>query len=106
MAATGMNRSTSETVRNPLLALESAREIASLPPEAREALRKLLLEVSADARARAEKCWRTHKAPMAVYWKTWAVNARHAARLCRAPEEDCHGRRGARFPSLALVATR
>lgn len=30
-----------------------------------------------------EKSWRTHKAPMALYWKCVAVYAGHIARLCR-----------------------
>lgn len=77
------NRSTSAAVRNPLVALPAARAIAGLPPEARAALRDLLREISADARVRAEKCWRTHKAPMAAYWKAVAVYANHAQRIAR-----------------------
>lgn len=70
-------------MRNPLLALEAAKSVATLPPEARAALRSLLLAIRADAQVRAEKCWRTHKAPMAAYWKAVAVYAGHASRLCR-----------------------
>jgi hypothetical protein len=77
------DRSNSAAVRNPLLSLPAAQDICNLPPEAKAALRDLLNQVSKDARARAEKAWRGHKAPMATYWKTWAVNARHAARLCK-----------------------
>lgn len=76
-------RSSSPTVQNPLLALPAAKQIAALPPEARAALRALLKDISADARLRAEKCWRTHKAPMACYWKAVAVYANHSSRLCR-----------------------
>lgn len=76
-------RSNRRDVRNPVLALPSARAIAALPADARQALRALLIDISADARARAEKCWRTHKAPMAAYWKAVAVYAGHAARICR-----------------------
>lgn len=78
-----MNRSTRPDVRNPLLALAAVKDIAALPPEARAALRKLALEYSRLCRERAEQCWRSHKAPMAAYWKAWAVNARHFARLCK-----------------------
>lgn len=78
-----MTRSAQAIVRNPLLALPGAQRVASLPPEARAALRSLLLEIRADAQARAEKCWRTHKAPMAAYWKAVAVYCGHAARLTR-----------------------
>jgi hypothetical protein len=78
-----MARSSRADVRNPLMQLPSARQIAALSPEARAALRNLLLELRADARQRAEKCWRTHKAPMAAYWKAVAVYAGHTARLAR-----------------------
>ena len=47
------------------------------------ALRKVLKAISADARARADKCWRTHKAPMAAYWKAVAVYANHASRALK-----------------------
>lgn len=76
-----MSRSLRAEVRNPLLQLPAARAIAELPPESRTALRKLLLELRADARARAEHAWRTHKGPMALYWKCVAVYANHASRL-------------------------
>lgn len=76
-------RSSKPDVRNPLLALPGAAVIAALPDEARAALRGLLLDIRKDAQARAEKCWRTHKAPMAAYWKAVAVYAGHTARICR-----------------------
>lgn len=78
-----MSRSNRPDVRNPLLKLPSAEDIAALPPDARAALRKLALDASRAWRAAADECWRRHKAPMAAYWKAWAVNARHLARLCR-----------------------
>lgn len=78
-----MTRSARAEVRNPLLALPSEQEIARLPADARGALRKLLLELRADARERAERCWRQNKAPMAAYWKAVAVYAGHTARLAR-----------------------
>jgi predicted transcriptional regulator len=67
-------------VRNPVLALPSMRRLQSLSPEVRVLLRAVLREMASDARERAEKCWRTHKAPMAVYWKAVAVYAGHIAR--------------------------
>ena len=76
-------RSNKPDVRNPLLSLPEARAMADLPPEAREALRKALLAFKAAARARGDEAWRKHKPPMAAYWKAWAVNAGHAARLLR-----------------------
>lgn len=76
-------RSQRTDVRNPLTRLPAAERLAALPPESRAALRELLRELSADARSNADKAWRTHKAPMAAYWKACAVYARHAALLCR-----------------------
>ena len=76
-------RSARADVRNPLLALPSAKQIAALPAEAKRALRALLLDIRRDAQARAEKCWRQHKAPMAAYWKAVAVYAGHTARIAR-----------------------
>jgi hypothetical protein len=76
-------RSNRADVRNPLLALPAMTRLRALPMPVREALRALLLDLSDDARARADKCWRTRKAPMAVYWKVVAVYARHTARALR-----------------------
>lgn len=76
-------RSLRTDVRNPVLALPSAQMLQDLPPVARIALRSCLRDISADARFRAEKCWRTHKAPMAAYWKAVAVYAGHLARALR-----------------------
>lgn len=76
-------RSARPDVRNPLLALPSAQAIKALPPEARDALRAVLLDVRRDAQVRAEACWKKHKAPMAAYWKAVAVYAGHTARLAR-----------------------
>ena len=76
-------RSTRPDVRNPLLKLPGAADIAALPPEAREALRRLALDASKAWRALGDECWERSKPPMAAYWRAWAVNARHLARLCR-----------------------
>lgn len=76
-------RSNSMLVRNPLMALPAAQDFAALPPDAQAAVRALFKQISADARVRAEKCWRTHKAPMAAYWKAVAVYANHASRLVK-----------------------
>lgn len=74
-------RSEQPEVRNPVLGVPGVRDrLASLTPVAREALRLVLIDIAADARLRAEKCWRTHKAPMALYWKVVAVYAGHIAR--------------------------
>lgn len=73
-------RSNLAEVRNPVLALPAAAQLQALEPSARLALRAVLLDLKADAAARAEKCWRTHKAPMALYWKCVSVYAGHIAR--------------------------
>lgn len=78
-----MMRSNQPTVRNPILALPAAAKIAALPAPTRAALCEILQELSGDARARADLSWRRHKAPMAVYWKSIAVYARHIAQACR-----------------------
>ncbi len=74
-------RSNRREVRNPILALPGAKKLDLLPDAARAALREVLLDIRKDARERAEKCWRTHKAPMAAYYKAIAVYAGHIARL-------------------------
>lgn len=76
-------RSSQAAVRNPLLSLPGAREIAALPLESRAALRILLHDIAVDASIRAEKCWRKSKGPMAAYWKAVSVYSKHAKRLCR-----------------------
>lgn len=83
MTAAIKERSAIAAVRNPLLGLPSADAIRSLAPEAKAALRALLLDMATDAAQRAEKCWRKSKAPMAAYWKAVSVYAKHAARLAR-----------------------
>lgn len=56
------------------------RRFKALPPESRLALRDALLALRADAAARAQHCWKKHKAPMALYWKVVAVYSGHLAR--------------------------
>ena len=55
-------------------------EVLALPAPQRAVMAMLMRDLSADARARADKCWRTHKAPMAAYWKAVAVYAGHIRR--------------------------
>ena len=82
-ARPGTGRSSRAEVRNPLLALPSATRLRQLSPSARSELSGLLYELRADAQARADDCWRRHKAPMAAYWKAVAVYAGHVARVLR-----------------------
>jgi hypothetical protein len=76
-------RSLRSDVRNPILALPGSARLAELPPEARVALRDILNDIALDSRARADKCWRTHKAPMAAYWKACSVYAGHIRRAIK-----------------------
>lgn len=69
--------------RNPLLALPAVAKLRELPPATRADLRALLLDLGAEAQARADHSWKRHKAPMAAYWKAVAVYARHTARALR-----------------------
>jgi len=77
------DRSENPAVRNPVLALPASQRLATLPPEAREALAAVLKELSADARARAQESWRRNKGPMAVYWKAVGAYATHLYRVTR-----------------------
>lgn len=73
-----------QSPRNPVASLpEVAAAIAGLSPEAREGLRQCLSGLAKAWRAQADKSWRTHKPPMAAYWKAQAVNARHLALAMR-----------------------
>lgn len=76
-------RSTEDAVRNPVLALPSARRMQKLPSRSRAELAALLRELSIDARQRAEKCWRQSKGPMAAYWKAVGAYATHLHRVIR-----------------------
>lgn len=78
-----MSRDDRREVRNPVLGLPAARSILALPAETRHALAALLMDLKRDAAERAAKSWRTHKAPMAVYWKAVSVYAGHLARVLK-----------------------
>lgn len=77
------DRSTLAEVRNPVLALPAAREILAGPWADLDRLASLLRALSKDAAERAQKCWKTHKAPMALYWKCVAVYSGHISRALR-----------------------
>lgn len=75
-------RSSKPEVRNPVLALPEAQELARLlaaHPEIQRAAITLLRAISNKSRANAENSWRRHKPPMASYWKQTAVWFRHIA---------------------------
>jgi hypothetical protein len=79
----GPARSLRPEIRNPLLELRAAEQIRALPPEARQALAVMLLDLSRNARERAEESWSRNKAPMAFYWKVVSVYAGHLHRFAR-----------------------
>lgn len=76
-------RSSRAETRNPLLRLPAAQRIGNLPEPMRAELAGLLKELAQDARVRAETSWRSHKAPMAVYWKAVSVYALHLRCIVR-----------------------
>jgi hypothetical protein len=78
-----VERSSRPEIRNPVLKLASAKALRDLPPEAKEALRLVLVDLRADAQVNADKCWKKHKAPMAAYWKCVSVYVGHTARILR-----------------------
>ena len=59
------------------------RLLRALPDDSQWTLKVVLQSLRDDAKRRAEKSWRTHKAPMAVYWKAVAVYANHTQRILR-----------------------
>lgn len=76
-------RSSRAEVRNPVLALPCAQRASAMPPAARDWLIDFLLDLRADARERAEKAWRSYKAPQATYWRVIAVWASHLVHALR-----------------------
>ena len=76
-------RSRSPEVRNPLPALPCAARAGGMPPAAREWLLAFLQDLRRDARKRAAKCLRTHKAPLYLYWKIVGVYAGHLSKVLR-----------------------
>mgnify|MGYP001166053798 CR=1 FL=1 len=87
----GPARSLRPEIRNPLLKLRAAEQIRALPPEARQALASLFLDLSRDARERAQQSWSRNKAPMAVYWKVVSVYAGHLHRVMRPTKAEITG---------------
>lgn len=76
-------RSARPDVRNPVLGLASTGALLQLPPECRQALAAVLLEIRHEAHGKAEVSWRQRKGPMAAYWRAVAVYAGHIARAIR-----------------------
>lgn len=76
-------RSNRADVRNPVLGLASVGRLQALPPDVRRDLAAVLMDLRREAQGLADKSWKTHKAPMAAYWKAVAVYAGHTARAIR-----------------------
>jgi hypothetical protein len=76
-------RSNRPEVRNPVLGLPCAQRARFMPPEAREWLIEFLIDLRRDARERAEKAWRSFKAPQACYWRVIAVWSSHLVHALR-----------------------
>jgi hypothetical protein len=57
--------------------------IAEMTSDDRERWRRILLAIRDDARILADKCWKTHKPPMAAYWKALSVVTNHLARILK-----------------------
>lgn len=82
-------RSNRADVRNPMLKLPEVRnEFDALPPEAREALVRMLRAISRACRESAAHAYQTRKPPMYTYWQGLAVNTRHLALAGRATVEN------------------
>jgi len=79
---------TTATVHNPMLKLRTARLIQTLPPEARDALKAVLLDFRAECRAKGDAEWKRNKFWNAAYYKVLAVYAVHISRLCRDPQPE------------------
>jgi len=54
-----------------------------LSVEAKVELKTTLNLLRADALAKANHCWKKHKAPMALYWKVVGVYAGHLAKAIK-----------------------
>lgn len=83
MGGKEVSRSKQAVVRNPMMALPAFKQLRALPEDQRYAIRMLFLDLAVDARIRADKSWKSHKAPMAAYWKAVSVYAGHTARILK-----------------------
>jgi hypothetical protein len=77
------SRSNRPEVRNPVLALPSARRLHQLDPASRAALRAVLEDLRRDAHPRAETHWRARKGWSAAYWRAVGVYSGHLSRALR-----------------------
>jgi hypothetical protein len=81
-----MLRSSRPEVRNPLLALPAARELAALlaeEPELARRVKRLALDLKAQCRANEAEAIRKRKGPMVSYWMSTGTWCRHLSALIR-----------------------
>ena len=73
-------RSARRETRIPILVLPAIAALQAMPPETRDALAGVLVDLATDCGGGADYAWRRHKTHMAAHWKAVAVYARHTAR--------------------------
>lgn len=84
---------TTKEIHNPILRLPAARLLAELPPDARHAVKAILMQLRQEAAVKAQTEWRRNKGMTAAYWKAVSIYAGHIARLCRDPAPAREGRK-------------
>lgn len=77
------DRSTRREVMNPVLSLPSVKRLETLSPETREVLACILVDLTKDARSRAQQSWLKNKGPMAAYWKAVGAYSNHLKNVVR-----------------------
>lgn len=75
-----IERSNRAEVRNPILALPAFQEVKALDLPVRQVLRRLILDLRDQMKAKADESLRKHKYMMYAYWKCGGVYAGHIAR--------------------------
>ena len=68
---------------NPIVHLPSYALLLDLDEQQAAALAAVLRDLGDEADSKAEQSWRSHKGPMAAYWRAVGVYARHIARAVR-----------------------
>jgi hypothetical protein len=65
--------------------------VQELPPDARQALRDVLLDLRRESAEKAQREWKRNKGMTAAYWKAVSIYAGHIAKLCRRPASNAEG---------------
>jgi hypothetical protein len=80
-----MGRSSQPEIRNPLLALPAAQELAQLlaaQPELKATFKRLCRELKAQCRDQEANAYARRKGPMVSYWMSTGTWAGHLANAC------------------------